>query len=225
MSRRWITPVALAAALVFTSGRTMSAQDGPRMANGKPDFSGMYTPPSTVKATGPRGNLIFNADKMAPVKPGAESLLYRPRTGDARLDEPRAMCLPAGFPSGMLYILPIQIVQNPRHIVITPELQRASRIIPTDGRAHRTGIEPSYYGDSVGRWDGDTLIIETRNINGWAKIDTIGHPISNQAKIIQTYKRVNFGTIEHTSLSTIPRPTPNPGRSPRPGRKKNGARL
>ena len=115
------------------------------MANGKPDFSGIYTPPSTVNATGPRGNLIFNADKMAPVKPGAEGLLYEARNGDPRHDEPRAMCLPAGFPSGMLYILPIQIVQNPNHIVIIPELQRAARIIPTDGRAHRIGIEPTYY--------------------------------------------------------------------------------
>ena len=167
MSRRWIASAALAVSLVLTGGRQMSAQDVPRMANGKPDFSGMYTPPSTVKGTGPRGNLIFNADKMAPVKPGAESLLYRPRTGDARLDEPRAMCLPAGFPSGMLYILPIQIVHNPRHIVIIPELQRAARIIPTDGREHRTGIEPSYYGDSVGRWDGDTLVIETVNFKPW----------------------------------------------------------
>jgi hypothetical protein len=139
MSRRWIALAAFSAALVLTGGRHMSAQDVPRMADGKPDFSGMYTPPATVNGTGPRGNLIFNADKMAPVKPGAESLLYRPRTGDARLDEPRAMCLPAGFPSGMLYILPI----------------------------HRTGIEPSYYGDSVGKWDGDTLVIETVNFKPW----------------------------------------------------------
>jgi hypothetical protein len=167
MSSRSIVLAALAAALVFSGGLQTAAQDVPRMANGKPDFSGMYTPPSTVKATGPRGNLIFNADKMAPVKPGAESLLYHPRTGDARLDEPRAMCLPAGFPSGMLYILPIQIVQNPKHIVIIPELQRAARIIPTDGRPHRDGIEPSYYGDSVGRWDGDTLIIDTVNFKPW----------------------------------------------------------
>ena len=72
------------------------------MADGKPDFSGIYTQPSTVNASGPRGNLIFNADKMAPVKPGAESLLYEPRNGDPRHDEPRAMCLPSGFPSGML---------------------------------------------------------------------------------------------------------------------------
>src|SRR5262245_11802155 len=151
MSRRWIASAALVAALALAGGRHMFAQDVPRMADGKPDFSGLYTPPATVKGTGPRGNLIFNADKVAPVNPGAEGLLYRPRTGDARLDEPRAMCLPAGFPSGMLYILPIQIVQNPKHIVIIPELQRAARIIPTDGRGHREGIEPTYYGDSVGK--------------------------------------------------------------------------
>src|SRR5262245_44111002 len=101
---------ALAAVIVLAAAATANAQDVPRMADGKPDFSGIYTPPSTVNATGPRGNLIFNADKMAPVKPGAESLLYEARNGDPRHDEPRAMCLPSGFPSGMLYILPIQIV-------------------------------------------------------------------------------------------------------------------
>ena len=80
------------------------AQNVPRLADGKPDFSGMTRRRPPSNATGPRGNLIFNADKMVPMRPGAESLLYRPRTDDARIDEPRAMCLPAGFPSGMLYI-------------------------------------------------------------------------------------------------------------------------
>ena len=168
MNRRTIGAVLLTGALTFIAGTSGLAQDTPpRTANGKPDFSGIYTPPATVNGTGPRGNLIFNADKMAPVKPGAESLLYRPRTGDVRVDEPRAACLPAGFPSGMLYILPIQIVQNQDHIVIIPELQRAARIIPTDGRPHREGIEPTYYGDSVGRWDGDALVIESVNFKPW----------------------------------------------------------
>jgi len=155
------------AAILLTATVTTNAQDLPRMADGKPDFSGIYTPPATVNATGPRGNLIFNADKMAPVKPGAEGLLYEARNGDPRHDEPRAMCLPAGFPSGMLYILPIQIVQNPKNIVIIPELQRAARIIPTDGRPHREGIEPTYYGDSVGKWEGDTLVIDSVNFKRW----------------------------------------------------------
>jgi len=158
---------ALVALLLAGAATLANAQEIPRMQDGKPDFSGIYTPPATVNATGPRGNLIFNADKMAPLKPGAESLLYEARNGDPRHDEPRAMCLPAGFPSGMLYILPIQIVQNPKNIVIIPELQRAARIIPTDGRAHRTGIEPTYYGDSVGKWEGDTLVIDSVNFKRW----------------------------------------------------------
>ena len=78
-----------------------------------------------------------------------------------------AMCLPSGFPSGMLYILPIQIVMNPKYMVIIPELQRAARIIPTDGRPHREGLEPTYYGDSVGKWEGDTLVIDSVNFKRW----------------------------------------------------------
>ena len=167
MKNQWLRSALIATSLVIAMITTSNAQDIPRTPDGKPDFSGIYTQPSTVNGTGPRGNLIFNADKMAPVKPGSEGLLYEPRNGDPRHDEPRAMCLPSGFPSGMLYILPIQIVQNPSHIVIIPELQRAARIIPTDGRAHRTGIEPTYYGDSVGKWEGDTLVIDSVNFKRW----------------------------------------------------------
>jgi hypothetical protein len=165
MSRTRLNAFALALALMAIG--TTRAQETPRMPDGKPDFSGIYTQPSTVNAKGPRGNLIFNADKMAPVKPGAEGLLYEARNGDPRHDEPRAMCLPAGFPDGMLYILPIQIVQNPKTLVIIPELQRAARIIPTDGRPHREGLEPTYYGDSVGKWEGDTLVIDSVNFKRW----------------------------------------------------------
>src|SRR5262249_52787084 len=143
MKKPWLWSGVLAAALALATRATSGAQDIPRMPDGKPDFSGIYTQPSTVNPTGPRGNLIFNADKMAPVKPGAESLLYEPRNGDPRHDEPRSMCLPSGFPSGMLYILPIQIVQNPKYIVIIPELPRAARILPTHGLSHTTGLEPS----------------------------------------------------------------------------------
>lgn len=157
--------VALGLALAATAASAQS--EIPRMANGKPDFSGIYAPPSTINATGARGNLIFNADKMAPLLPGAEALLYEERNGDPYHDEPRAMCLPSGFPSGMLYILPIQFVQNDDYLVIIPELQRAARIIPLDGRPHREGIEPTYYGDSVGRWEGDTLVIESVNFKRW----------------------------------------------------------
>ena len=143
------------------------AQATARTADGKPDFNGVWSWPVTINPTGPRGTGIFNKDKMAPVKPGAESLLYQPRTGDARIDEPRSACLPSGFPSGMLYTLPVHIVQTPKYIVIIHELQRMTRIIPLDGRPHRANLEPSYYGDSIGHWEGDVLIIDTTNFKRW----------------------------------------------------------
>src|SRR5262249_21620989 len=98
MRNQWISSGLLAATLALATTATLRAQDSPRMPDGKPDFSGIYTQPSTVDPTGPRGNLIFNSDKMAPVKPGAEGLLYESRNGDPRHDEPRAMCLPSVHP-------------------------------------------------------------------------------------------------------------------------------
>jgi hypothetical protein len=105
----------------------------------------------------------------------------------------------------MLYILPIQIIHNPKHIVIIPELQRAARIIPTDGRPHRSGIEPSYYGDSVGKWDGDTLVIDTVNFNGRTRLDTIGHPHSDQLHLVQRLSRPDFGHIVHEMIIDDPK--------------------
>ena len=168
MKTRWMVSAVLAAALMLTATATSRGQDVPRMPDGKPDFSGIYTAPSTVNATGPARQPDFQrrqdgpgqARRRKPALPAANRRC-------TRHDEPRAVCLPSGFPSGMLYILPIQIVQNPKHIVIIPELQRAARIIPLDGRPHREGIEPSYYGDSVGKWEGDTLVIDTVNFKRW----------------------------------------------------------
>src|ERR1051326_5702689 len=97
------TTSGLLSLLLILSAGAANAQTVPHTPDGKPDFSGFWSWPTTVNPTGPRGTGIFNKDKMAPVKPGAESLLYHARTGDARKDEPRSACLPSGFPSGMLY--------------------------------------------------------------------------------------------------------------------------
>ena len=81
------------------------AQAPPRMSDGKPNFSGMWDSPQKVNTRGPRGGpggRTFDPEKMAPFKPGGEALLYQARTGDVRIDEPRELCLPSGFPSGML---------------------------------------------------------------------------------------------------------------------------
>jgi len=146
------------------------AQAPPRMSDGKPNFSGMWDSPQKVNTRGPRGGpggRTFDPEKMAPFKPGGEALLYQARTGDVRIDEPRELCLPSGFPSGMLQQYPLQFIQTPQYLVMVHEFQRMSRIIPLDGRAHRKDLDPTYYGDSVGHWEGDTMVIDSTNFKRW----------------------------------------------------------
>src|SRR2546429_7633376 len=97
-----------------------AASQLPRMADGKPDFSGIW---DTPKAPGSRGGgaTVFDKAKMAPFKPGGEALFYEPPTGDPRHDEPRAFCMPSGFPSAFLGPYPIQIVQTPQYMVMVTE--------------------------------------------------------------------------------------------------------
>jgi len=142
----------------------------PRAADGKPDFSGMWDNP---KPTGGRGGgaTVFDKARMAPFKPGGEALFYEPRTGDPRRDEPRAFCMPSGFPSAFLGPYPVQIVQNPRYLVMVTEFMRVTRMIPLDGRPHQRDIEPTFYGDPVGHWEGDTLVIDSTNYRRWSLDD------------------------------------------------------
>ena len=101
---------------------------------------------------------------MAPFVPGGEALFYEPRTGDPRHDEPRAFCMPSGFPSAFLGPYPVQLIQTPQYLVMSTEFMNVTRIVPLDGRPHKTDIEPTFYGEPVGRWEGDTLVIEGRQL-------------------------------------------------------------
>ena len=124
-----------------------------------------------MEPRGGGGATTFTKEKMPAFEPGGEELFYKPHTGDPFLDEPRAFCLPSGFPSAYFGPYPVQIVQNGDWLVMVTEFERATRLIPLDGRPHREGIEPTYYGDPVGHWEGDTLVIDTRNFKRWTLDD------------------------------------------------------
>ena len=174
LSRRvWVAVLAMAGiAGLAQAPAIVHAQDAKaRTADGKPDFSGTYEWPKASSGEACRCSAtIFDRNKFAPFKPGGEPF-YEPRTGDPRHDEPRSYCMPAGFPSGMLSANAVQFTQNKSYLVIVHEFQRMTRLIPLDGRPHRKGIEPSYYGDPVGHWEGDTLVIDTTNFKRWSLDD------------------------------------------------------
>ena len=137
----------------------------------KPDFSGIYEWPKSPDAAKGKGSAtIFDRKNFAPRKQGGE-LFIEPRTGDMRHDEPRDFCLPAGFPSGMLSANAVRFIQNKDYLVMAHEFQAMTRLIPLDGRKHREGLEPMFYGDPVGHWEGDVLVIETTNFKRWSLDD------------------------------------------------------
>ena len=160
----------------------VSAQNAPAPASVRRRFheQPMGSLTSVAPISGPRISRVTNADdrtrpssiakRFAPLKPGGEAF-YEPRTGDPRHDEPRDFCMPAGFPASILSGNAMQFFQTKTHLVMVHEFQRNTRIIPLDGRPHREGLEPMFDGDPVGRWDGDTLVIDTTNFKRWALDD------------------------------------------------------
>jgi hypothetical protein len=166
-----------------------------RTADGKPDFSGIYEWPKASSGEACRCSAtIFDKNLFPPLKPGGEAF-YEKRNGDPRHDEPRSYCMPAGFPSGMLSANAVQFVQNKNYLVMVHEFQRMSRVVPLDGRPHRQGLEPMYYGDPVGHWEGDTLVIETTNFKRWG-IDDYYYSNPDQYRMhsdaLKTIERISW---------------------------------
>ena len=152
--------------------QTASPPGIPRTADGKPDFTGTYQWPTYLPGDerGRSSATVFDRKRFAPLKPGGDAFL-EPRTGDPRHDEPRAFCMPSGFPSAFLGPYPVQFIQTPQHLVMSTEFMNVTRIIPLDGRPHKTDIEPTFYGEPVGHWEGDTLVIDGRNYKRWSLDD------------------------------------------------------
>jgi hypothetical protein len=162
--------------LAFIGGAavlTVSAQTTPRMADGRPDLSGMWYRRVAGPVTERVGKSIVRVagnptvpDRYNPGTPKYKAeLLSRVKelTDDQINVDPSFHC----GPPGIVRIGPPQrIIQSAREIVILYDDLNGNfyRVVPIDGRRHREGIEPSSLGDSVGRWEGDTLVMEVRNI-------------------------------------------------------------
>jgi hypothetical protein len=190
MSRSWIAcSAAVLALLVLMLAHSASAQNArsgaaappetqagpvPRMPDGRPDLSGVWWPgrdvPVTTLRVGAGGARPEGQPRHGPT---TFATYYQPpwaakaKALDEK-DDPALRCIPpvhgpwvSMLGSGLVG----QIAQSSKFVFLLTETYHSFKIIPTDGRPHRDDVAPSYRGDSVGRWEGDTLVVDTVNFN------------------------------------------------------------
>jgi len=162
----------------------------PRAADGTPDLSGIWRPP-TAKYLGNLG-----ADGIeVPMLPWAAAI-FRERQANQGRDRPSAACLPHSVTDFDTHFTPRKVIQIPGLIVMLFENYHTFRQIHTDGRSLPVDPEPSWFGYSVGAWEGSTLVVETTGNHEKTWLDDAGHPHSDALRIIERFRRVDFGRID-----------------------------
>jgi hypothetical protein len=151
-------------------GKPNLSAPAPRTSDGKPDLSGVW------RGAGP--SYRFNiAQDLNPedIQPWAEQLFLK-RVRDSRKDSPLAKCLPVSVPFQDFFSL-ARIIQTPALIMIVYESPNSPhRTVYTDGRDLPKDPNPTWLGYSIGRWEGDTLVVTTAGFNDKAWLDSAGHP-------------------------------------------------
>jgi hypothetical protein len=188
-------------------GKPNLTASAPRTADGKPDLSGIWMRSEATEKPGAQpagrpplatfGNAGAGFKEGLPFQPWAAEL-QRKRTADHWADNPDAMCFPQGPLQYHLDPQPRKIVQTPGQILIIYESNYGLRTIYMDGRPLPPQGEPQPYwhGYSVGRWEGDTLVVESNNFHDDGWLDTRGSPYTDAAKVTERFRRVNFGRLE-----------------------------
>src|SRR5262245_53096729 len=142
----------------------------PWTADGHPDLSGVWWPGQDVPVQTLRVGSA-RASANAP-RPGSLQSLYKPDALErwkalSDKDDPSLRCILVAFGTLNVSLFGLgfigQIVQTPKFVTMLTETYHSFKIIPIDGRPHRDDVAPSFRGDSVGRWEGDTLVVDTKN--------------------------------------------------------------
>ena len=181
-------------------GKPVLTAPAPRRADGKPDLTGIWIadPPKLRDAT-------------AGLKPGevsmtpwAEAIYNQRKEGALSAEEPDANCLPQGVPKINATPLPFKIFQEPNVIVVLYEAFDQFRQFFMDGRELPKDPNPQWFGYSVAKWDGDTLVVESSGFNGKAWLDQVGHPSSDSLRVTERFRRRDLGHMDVQATITDP---------------------
>ena len=160
----------------------------PRLADGRPDLSGIYSADRNVRLVG--------APKLVQ---GAES--FRVVEAEQRESGTGDDCLPPGVPAATMLPFPLQLVHTPDTLAIMYEAYHQFRIAPV-GRDHAEYLAPAWMGHSVARWDGDTLVVDVRGFNDRTVI--AGYRHTEDLRVVEHYTRTSYDTIAYEAYVTDP---------------------
>jgi len=172
----------------------------PRTADGKPDLSGVYGYGAGGGGRGAPPPVAAGGLPTTPtLKPGAEKYKVVRAADDTGL---YSTCLPPGIPQTFFVPYYIQIVQAPKHLVVAHEYLNLFRIIPTDGRPHPADPDPSWMGNPVARWEGDTLVVDSIGFNDKTEINGYRH--TEKLHVVERFSRPDFDTLQYEATIEDP---------------------
>jgi len=158
----------------------------PRQANGRPDLTGLWL------RRGGIGNISDGLPKGETMPLRSETLARMQKL--QATDDPQTNCLPLSTPRGNPY--PFRLVETPTHIFFINESMHGYRQIFMDGRTHPDPPDPNWHGHSIGRWEGDTLVVDTVGFNDLTWFDNYGHLHSDQLHTVERFTRTDLGTLK-----------------------------
>jgi hypothetical protein len=177
----------------------------PRTLDGKPDFSGIWAtednrpcPPGgcpDMKVGQEFVNIGWGLENGLPYQKWAAEAVAARRAANG-MDDPTTHCLPGGVVKGHTTPFLRKILQLPGLLVILKESNASYRQIFTDGRPLPVDPEPSWNGYSSGRWEGDTLVVQTTGFRDGLWLDRSGSPLTDSARMTERIRRVNYGKLQ-----------------------------
>ncbi|HUI78629.1 MAG TPA: hypothetical protein VLY24_11950 [Bryobacteraceae bacterium] len=166
-----------------------------RLPDGHPDLSGVYN-----SGTFGRGPAAANAPPAPVLKPGAEKFKVVRGPKDTGL---YADCMPTGVPGAFFVPYQWQIVQGIGRVVIMYEYPHLFRVIPTSGGPHQVDLDPTWMGDSIGHWEGDTFVVDTTGFNDKTELPG-GFRHTEALHVVERFRRAGYDAIEYQAVIEDP---------------------
>jgi hypothetical protein len=165
----------------------------PRLADGRPDLSGIWNPPG-----GYLRDLARDLKEPVPFQPWAKSLYDERAAGVHWKIEPDANCLPQGVPKVLIAPAPWRMIQTPQIVFFVHEAFNLWWQAFMDGRQFvpHPDVSPTWHGYSTAAWEGDTLVVQSGGFNGKVWLDQLGKPSTERLRVTTRFHRVDFGHLD-----------------------------